>query len=166
MRLLLRRSAHTRGDDRSWKIAASPDSWTSEAWQWDLRLTPASPAVPPRPAQAQVSCELGGFHPEPAGDLSQAVTVRYDAGQVAVQLVELKLARELRLSRDPDELWVLMPSAVPFREGPREVRPGDALVMDGLDPCDFTLESSASEGGAVALFTLRRNDGQPLRWVP
>src|SRR4051812_9980525 len=117
MRLLLRRSAYTRAEGPSWRIAASPDHWSSDRWQWDLWLTSERLDAASETGIAVIAYELGQSRHESHGSSAAAFALRYDSGNIAVDLVELKLEGELRVSRDPGELWVMTPVTQSFREG-------------------------------------------------
>ena len=53
-----------------------------------------------------------------------------------------------------------------LRHSHLEVAPGDVLVWEGEDPVGIDITATSDERVTVALVTLRRTDGQALRWVP
>jgi hypothetical protein len=156
MRLILRNAAGRLGDDESLVIAASPDSLARQPWQWDVRLS--------REPVGQ-SLEHDG-----AGIGRHFVCVRVDPDHVAAELTtqwfDLDADRTVSIGRPVDELWLAVVETGSFRHGHLDVAPGDVLVWEGDDPVMIDVTPIGPGRVTWAVVTLRRTDGQALRWVP
>jgi len=155
MRLLLRSPAadldpYDPGSEV--EIAASPDTRARWPWEWDVRLTHRPEGL----SRAFDGAGLGRHH----------VDVRVRPDVIDADLRTLDIERATTLDRDEKELWVLVVETGRLRQGRFELAPGDVLVCEGDDP--LALDVAPSDGGRVSLavVSLRRVDGQTLRWVP
>lgn len=161
MRLLLTREIHEPGE-YGHRVAASPDSVRPDPWRWELWTTgdEGSPRVD------------GGFG-EGSSDRQTAaevavsgVRVRYAPDQLEVTADELVLSGPRRLERPPSDIWILIALSGEASEGPRRIRPGDTLVLEGDDPLDVEILPRTDQSVSLICIRLHNLDDSELRWVP
>ena len=158
MRPILRNVAARLGDDAFLVVAASPDSLARQSWLWDVRLS----REPVGQSQEYLGAGIGRHH----------VCVRVDDAHVSAELMTQTFddpgteRQTLTLGRPAEELWLAVVETGTLRHSHLEVAPGDVLVWEGEDPVGIDITATSDERVTVALVTLRRTDGQALRWVP
>jgi len=136
-------------------VAASPDSLARAPWQWDVRVS----RDPVGQSQQHDGAGIGWHH----------VCVRTEAALVSADLSTVTLDEDggaLTLERPRDELWLAVVEAGTFRHGVFEVAAGDVLVWEGDDPRSIDITPIGSGAVLCVFVTLRRTDGDALRWVP
>ena len=141
MQLVLRQPAARDSGDESTGVvvAASPDTFGREQWQWDVRVTDA----------------LCGFE----------VTVAHNPELIHVVEERIDIAPTYEAMREADELWLLVVVEREIAHGHFRLEAGDVAVWEGEDPIRIRLD--AIDGLAVVrLVRITRRDGKAARWVP
>lgn len=153
MQLVLRTPTGGLGTDPSAfaVVAASPDTEGRRAWEWEVRIMRAAEGL----SRPYDGAGLGAHH----------LGVRVDHGLVEAEMTTVDLPDSRRLTRPEEELWVAVVESGRVRHGYLEAAAGDVLVWEGDDL--LRIDLAPTDGSAsLALVSLRRRDGQTLRWVP
>lgn len=178
MRLLLRAAAHRPVRDGV-EIAASPDTPRREAWQWHVRVVdgrqgaarddhgvamtePEDQRSPAEASPRRITLEL------PRGeDGSGVLVVASDAYAVKASAEVVITGGATTLRRDRHEVVVLVVGQGRARvEGRHSLAQLDALVLEGDDPLDVTVEREGDARTSVAVVRLESAGERAIGWVP
>ncbi len=141
MQLILRQPAAVDTGDESTGVvvAASPDTFGREQWQWDVRLA------------------------ESAG--RYVVTVSRNAKTIDVIEERIDIANAYEATRSVNELWLAVVLDHPVTHGGFLLEPGDVAVWEGDDPTSLSIRAVANNA-SLHVVRITRRDGKAARWVP
>jgi hypothetical protein len=141
MQLILRQPAARDSGDESTGVvvAASPDTFGREQWQWDVRLAESA----------------DGY----------AVTVSHNADLINVVEETLQLSGGFSAGRNVNELWLAVVCRDPIVHGTFRLEPGDVAIWEGDDP-DMIAIHPLTGYSTIRLIRISRRDGKAARWVP
>ena len=141
MQLILRQpAARDTGDESTGVVvAASPDTFGREQWQWDVRVA------------------------ESAGEY--VVTVSHNAETIDVIEERIDIANAYEATRNVNELWLAVVLDGPVTHGGFLLEPGDVAVWEGDDPSSLSIRAVANNA-SLHVVRITRRDGKAARWVP
>ena len=141
MQLILRQPVAVDTGDESTGVvvAASPDTFGREQWQWDVRLA------------------------ESAG--RYVVTVSRNAKTIDVIEERIDIANAYEATRSVNELWLAVVLDHPVTHGGCLLEPGDVAVWEGDDPTSLSIRAVANNA-SLHVVRITRRDGKAARWVP
>jgi len=141
MQLILRQPAATQtgGEPAGVVVAASPDTFGREQWQWDVRLVEA----------------LDGY----------TVVVSHNPDSIAVAEERIEIGADYEAIRDTCELWLAVVVDRAVNHGGFRLESGDVAVWEGDDPTRLNIRAVA-DSASLHVVRIRRRDGKAARWVP
>ncbi len=141
MQLILRQPAARDAGDGSTGVvvAASPDTFGREQWQWDVRI-----------------CESeAGFD----------VAVAHNVESIEVVEESIDVSASFEATREVAELWLAVVVKKPVIHGQFRLEAGDVAVWEGDDPVRIRVQA-VEDDARLQLVRIRRRDGKAARWVP
>ena len=141
MQLILRQPASRTIDDDATEVvvAASPDTFGREPWQWDVRVATV--------------------------DEGYRVTAAHNPANIKILEEDLDIHDSYQAIRGVDELWLAVIMKHSVTHGVFTLHAGDVAIWEGDDPVRIRLD--AVDGDAcVRLIRIARRDGKAARWVP
>ena len=141
MQLILRQpAARDTGDESTGVVvAASPDTFGREQWQWDVRVAESA----------------GGY----------VVTVSHNAETIDVIEERIDIANAYEATRNVNELWLAVVLDDPVTHGGFLLEPGDVAVWEGDDPTSLSIRA-VTDNASLHVVRITRRDGKAARWVP
>lgn len=157
MRLLLRANTHRRTDDGRIEVAASPDTPRRERWQWHLRLIDIEPGH---------STPNEGVTVVGADGRQRLLQVSTDAATTQAEIEVHEVQQPLTIQRPSTDLLVLLVHrGEALVEGRHRLAELDALVLEGDDPLEVSVEPTTAPVG-ISVVRLGSTTDRPLAWVP
>ena len=158
MRLLVRANSHRHVAADVIEVASSPDTPKREGWLWSVRIGGQGP-LDDRAEGAEVVQLADELNP--AG----TVVLAYDPSVVEGALERFDLESG-PVRRDRREVAVLVAATGALVEGRLRLRPGDAMVLEGDDAMEVSVEGVEGGSPRVVVARLGYVDGSRMAWVP